>query len=153
EHGWDVHIASMTPGDCGSVEHGPVEISRLRRSEGAAAAQLIGGHYHCLEERDLLICYGEATLEKVTRLLRQVRPSIVFRHSPIDYMVDHEQTSVIVRAAALPRRFRISWPTARSVCRWTIFRTCTTAIRSRAKIRWATTCRRGSASTLAVSST
>ena len=22
EHGWEVHIASMTPGDCGSVEHG-----------------------------------------------------------------------------------------------------------------------------------
>jgi LmbE family N-acetylglucosaminyl deacetylase len=100
EHNWDVHIASMTPGDCGSVEHGPLEISRLRRAEGAAAANHIGGHYHCLEERDLLICYGEATLEKVTRLLRKVRPGIIFTHSPTDYMLDHEQTSVIVRAAA-----------------------------------------------------
>jgi LmbE family N-acetylglucosaminyl deacetylase len=100
EHGWDVHIASMTPGDCGSVEHGPVEISRLRRAEGAAAAQLIGGHYHCLEERDLLIGYNELTLEKVTRLLRQIRPAIIFTHSPADYMLDHEQTSLIVRAAA-----------------------------------------------------
>jgi LmbE family N-acetylglucosaminyl deacetylase len=100
EHGWEVHIASMTAGDCGSVEHGPLEISRLRRAEGADAAQLIGGHYHCLEERDLLVFYRERVLEKVTRLLRQVGPAIVFTHSPTDYMLDHEQTSVVVRAAA-----------------------------------------------------
>ncbi len=38
EHGFAVHIASMTAGDCGSVELPPLEISRLRRDEGAAAA-------------------------------------------------------------------------------------------------------------------
>ncbi|MCS7044764.1 MAG: PIG-L family deacetylase [Gemmataceae bacterium] len=100
EHGWTIHIASLTPGDCGSVEHGPLEISNLRRAEGAHAAALIGAQYHCLEERDLLIFYNEATLEKVTRLLRAVRPSILFTHSPSDYMLDHEQTSVLARAAA-----------------------------------------------------
>lgn len=100
EHGWEVHIASMTPGDCGSVEHSAADISRIRRAEGATAAQLMGGHYHCLEERDLLIVYGASALEKVTRLVRQVRPSVVFTHSPTDYMLDHEQTSTIVRAAA-----------------------------------------------------
>jgi len=99
EHGWHVHIASMTPGDCGSMEHGPEQISRLRRAEGAKAAELIGGRYHCLEERDLLIVYGEPTLEKVTRLLRETRPTIVLTHSPSDYMLDHEITSTIVRGA------------------------------------------------------
>ncbi|MBI3240182.1 MAG: PIG-L family deacetylase, partial [Flavobacteriia bacterium] len=54
EHGFEAHIATMTPGDCGSAEQGSTEISRIRRAEGAAAVQLIGGHYHCLEERDLL---------------------------------------------------------------------------------------------------
>jgi LmbE family N-acetylglucosaminyl deacetylase len=98
-HHWDVHIASMTAGDCGSVEHGPQEISRVRRAEGARAADYIAGKYHCLEESDLLIFYNERTLEKVTRLLRLVRPSIVLTHSPADYMVDHEMTSLIVRAA------------------------------------------------------
>jgi LmbE family N-acetylglucosaminyl deacetylase len=100
EQGWEVHIASMTPGDCGSVEHGPLEIARIRRAEGAAAAELIGAHYHCLEERDLLIVYGEAALAKAVRLMRQVRPDVVFTHGPADYMVDHEQTSLIARAAA-----------------------------------------------------
>jgi LmbE family N-acetylglucosaminyl deacetylase len=100
EHGWDVHIASMTPGDCGSAEHDPAEIASIRREEGAKAAAIIGAHYHCLEERDLLITYQERSLERVTRLLRQVRPTIVLTHSPADYMLDHEITSTLTRAAA-----------------------------------------------------
>src|SRR5258708_4735 len=100
EHGFEVHIASMTPGDCGSAELPPAEIARVRRAEGAAGAALIGAAYHCLEECDLLVVYGERTLEKVTRLLRQVRPDILMTHSPSDYMLDHEVTSTIVRAAA-----------------------------------------------------
>src|SRR5205823_1485532 len=100
EHRWQAHIASMTPGDCGSAELPAEEISRIRRAEGARAAALLGGRYHCLEERDLLICYGDQSLERVTRLLREVRPTIVLTHSPADYMLDHEMTSTIVRAAA-----------------------------------------------------
>src|SRR5262245_10236599 len=99
EHNWEVHIASMTPGDCGSVERAPEEISALRRAEGAHAAALIGATYHCLEERDLLIFYHERPLEKITRLLRSVQPAVVLTHSPSDYMLDHEMTSTLVRAA------------------------------------------------------
>jgi N-acetylglucosamine malate deacetylase 1 len=100
EHGWAVHIATMTAGDCGSAELPPEEISRIRRAEGTAAAAVIGGRYHCLEERDLLITYNERALEKVTRLLREVRPRLVLTHSPADYMLDHEMTSSLARAAA-----------------------------------------------------
>src|SRR5260370_42295263 len=80
EHGWQVPIAAMTPGDCGSAELPPDEISRIRRAEGACAAALIGARYHCVEERDLLVFYNERTLERVTRLLRAVRPRIVLTH-------------------------------------------------------------------------
>jgi N-acetylglucosamine malate deacetylase 1 len=100
ERNWDVHIVSMTPGDCGSAELGAEQISGIRRAEGARAAAIIGGHYHCLEERDLLIMYNERALEKVTRLLRAVRPRILITHSPSDYMLDHEITSMVARAAA-----------------------------------------------------
>jgi LmbE family N-acetylglucosaminyl deacetylase len=100
EHRWQVHIASMTPGDCGSAELPAEVIARTRRAEGARAAGLIGAAYHCLEERDLLIFYGERPLERVTRLLREVRPRLVLTHSPADYMLDHEVTSTLVRAAA-----------------------------------------------------
>jgi LmbE family N-acetylglucosaminyl deacetylase len=100
EHGWQVHIATLTPGDCGSAEHSTEEISRIRRAEGARASAIVGGPYHCLEERDLSVCYNVQTLEKVTRLYRQVRPRIVLTHSPADYMLDHEMTSTLARAAA-----------------------------------------------------
>ena len=100
ERDWLVHIATLSPGDCGSAELPPDEISRIRRAEGARAAALIGATYHCLEERDLLVFYGERPLERVTRLLREVRPRVVLTHSPADYMLDHEQTATIVRAAA-----------------------------------------------------
>jgi len=99
EKGWAIHIASMTPGDCGSAEHGPEEIARIRRGEGKAAAAAIGATYHCLEERDLRVIYNEPAIEKVTRLLNQVAPQVVFTHSPDDYHLDHEQTSKLVRAA------------------------------------------------------
>ena len=100
EHGWQVHIASMTAGDCGTTEMSPDEISRVRRAEGARAAERIGATYHCLEEKDLLIVYGERALEKVVRLVRALRPEIVLTHSPADYMLDHEMTSSVARAAA-----------------------------------------------------
>ena len=100
EHGWQIHVATMTPGDCGSTELPPAEISRVRRAEATQAAALIGATYHCLEERDLLISYNERALEKVTRLLREVRPRLVLTHSPADYMLDHEMTSALARAAA-----------------------------------------------------
>ena len=100
EQGFNVHIASMTAGDCGSADQDAPTIAHLRRAEGAKAAKLIGATYHCLEEKDLLVFYNDRTLEKVTRLLRLVQPSIVVTHSPADYMLDHEMTSTIVRAAA-----------------------------------------------------
>ena len=110
ELGWSVHIASMTPGDCGSAELPPEEIANIRRAEGARAAGLVGAVYHCLEERDLCIFYEERPLERVTRLLRAVRPRLVLTHSPADYMLDHEVASTLVRAAVfgapIPNFFR-----------------------------------------------
>jgi LmbE family N-acetylglucosaminyl deacetylase len=100
EHGWQAHLATMTPGNCGSAELPAEDISRVRRQEAARSAALLGGTYHCLEERDLSVFYEPGALEKVTRLLRQVRPRVVLTHSPADYMLDHEMTSTLTRAAA-----------------------------------------------------
>jgi N-acetylglucosamine malate deacetylase 1 len=92
------------------VDHKPEEISRIRRDEGARAAAIVGATFHCLEERDLVVFYHERALEKAVRLLRIVRPQLVLTHSPADYLLDHEMTSVIARAAAfgapVPNLFR-----------------------------------------------
>lgn len=96
---WQVELATMTPGDCGSRTRSRAEISAIRRSEAAASAALLGGNYQCLECDDVFIAYDRPTLLKVIGLIRRVKPEIVFTMSPEDYMVDHETTSAIVRTA------------------------------------------------------
>lgn len=97
--GWQVHIATLTPGDCGSDRLGPAEISQLRRGEAAQAASVLDGTYHCLECRDGLIAYDEPTIRATVALVREVQPQLVFAHAPHDYLIDHEVASALVRNA------------------------------------------------------
>lgn len=99
QKGWQIHIATMTPGDCGTVEYSREEISRMRKAEAAKAASLLDGSYHCLECDDIFIMYDRPTLLKAIELVRKVRPKIVFTTSPSDYMVDHEIASKIAQTA------------------------------------------------------
>jgi LmbE family N-acetylglucosaminyl deacetylase len=99
EKGWEVHIASMTPGDCGSMELPPEQIAAVRLEEGRRAAARIRGEYHCLDCRDLLVFYDAETIRKAVELVRQVRPAMVITHFPRDYMADHEFTSLVARMA------------------------------------------------------
>ena len=99
EAGWDIHIATLTAGDCGSNKLGREEIADVRRAEGAAAAKIIGATYHCLECEDVFIMYDKPTLQKVISLIRTVKPTVVFTASPADYFVDHENTSTLARTA------------------------------------------------------
>lgn len=95
--GWQIHIATMTPGDCGSATLPREKISAIRRQEATNAAALLNGTYHCLECDDVFILYDKPTLLKVIEVIRKVKPTIVFTHSPQDYFIDHENTSHLVR--------------------------------------------------------
>ncbi|MGB2866932.1 MAG: PIG-L family deacetylase [Bacteroidota bacterium] len=97
--GWTIECATMTPGDCGSTTLPREEISRIRRAEAAASANVLDATYHCMECDDIFIAYDRPTLLKVIGLIRAVKPAIVFTMSPQDYMVDHEMTSEVVRTA------------------------------------------------------
>ncbi len=99
DRGCHITIATMTAGDCGSAELGPLEIAAIRRGEARAAAGLIGADYHCLEFLDLQICHDNEGRRRVTELLRRSRPDIVLTAPPVDYMCDHESTSRLVRDA------------------------------------------------------
>ena len=99
ERGWQIHIATVTPGDCGTVEYSREEISRIRKGEAAKAVGLLDGTYHCLECADALIMYDPPTLLKTVAVVRQIRPKIVFAMSPSDYMVDHEMASKLAQSA------------------------------------------------------
>jgi LmbE family N-acetylglucosaminyl deacetylase len=99
--GWKVAIATMTPGQAGSVELGPEAISAIRRVEAARSAIVLNASYHCMESEDVFITYDKQTLLSVIELFRTVKPQMVITASPADYMLDHELTSHLVQTACM----------------------------------------------------
>lgn len=97
--GHKVHIATVAMGDCGSAVLSAKEITEVRLKEGIAAAAELEGTYTCLGEKDVEIEHCNKVRRKVTELIRQIAPDLVFTLSPTDYMTDHEMTSRNVRDA------------------------------------------------------
>jgi LmbE family N-acetylglucosaminyl deacetylase len=98
--GWQVHIATATPGDCGTMTESRWDISSIRTKEAKRAAEVIGAQYHCLDERDGLVVYDKPTLQKAIDLFRRISPALVFTHAQDDYMMDHVEVSKLARAAS-----------------------------------------------------
>lgn len=98
--GWEIHIATATAGDCGTVNCGPAEISHVRTQEATNAAEMVRGTFHCLGEQDGFVVYDKPTLRKAVDLFRRITPSLVFTHAARDYMMDHEVVSNLCRAAS-----------------------------------------------------
>jgi LmbE family N-acetylglucosaminyl deacetylase len=94
-----IHVATMTLGDCGSKELPPDEISRIRRAEAEDSCRILGAQYHHLGSRDFCVFNDDDHNRRTTALLREVAPQILFTHSPADYLLDHDTTSVLVRNA------------------------------------------------------
>ncbi|RZM17804.1 MAG: PIG-L family deacetylase [Pedobacter sp.] len=99
--GWQVIIATMTPGQAGSVRLNPEQISTVRRQEARDSAEVLKGNYHCMESEDVFITYDKPTLLKVIELFRIVKPTMVITASPSDYMLDHEITSHLAQTACM----------------------------------------------------
>lgn len=97
--GWNVHIATVAAGDCGSTTEPAEKIAARRADEARRAAAMIGASYHCLDERDGFVVYDKPTLRKCMELFRRTAPRLVFTHSAEDYMMDHVKTSQLCRAA------------------------------------------------------
>ena len=97
--GCHVTMVTMTPGDCGSAEHDAEAIAEIRRAEARAAAELIGAEPLCLEFRDLAVFNDDESRRRVTECLRRARPDLVLAPPPVDYLCDHEMTSLLVRDA------------------------------------------------------
>lgn len=98
--GWEVHIATATPGDCGTMTDTRWDIGSIRTNEAKRAAALINATYHCLDERDGLVIYNHDASKKAIDLFRRVAPTLVITHPRQDYMLDHEQTHLLARAAS-----------------------------------------------------
>ena len=107
----------MTPGDCGSAEHDAEAIADIRRREARESASLIGADYLCLEFRDLAIFNDDESRRRVTEVIRRTRPDLILTAPPVDYIADHEMTSLLVRdacfAASCPNYATRQWEPAR----------------------------------------
>ncbi|MEP0841642.1 MAG: PIG-L family deacetylase, partial [Phycisphaerae bacterium] len=99
ECGCRLAIATSTSGDCGTTQHAPDEIARIRHAEARKVAELVEAEYYCAGCKDLLVMYDEPTLKRFVEIIRKVRPDVVFTHPPVDYMIDHENTGRLVRTA------------------------------------------------------
>jgi LmbE family N-acetylglucosaminyl deacetylase len=99
EMGWDICVATMTLGDCGSRELSREFIAQKRRAEVESACALLGASYRYAGSSDFCIFNDDLQNRRVTGLLREVAPAVVFTHSPADYLLDHETTSTLVRNA------------------------------------------------------
>ena len=97
--GCEIHVASLTLGDCGSFEHSNEELRRIRQREAQRACELLGSTYQHSGFNDLCIFNDDISNRRVTELVREVNPEVVVTHSPQDYMSDHEVTSLLVRNA------------------------------------------------------
>jgi len=103
ERGYRTHYLNVSSGSCGSLEHGPSALRRLRRNEAKKAAALLGAEFHESRADDLEIVYSIPLLRWLTGVVRRVRPTIVLTHSPQDYMEDHTNTCRLAVTAAFAR--------------------------------------------------
>lgn len=109
--GWELGVMTMTSGDCGSATQTSEEISRVRFGEAQAAADYLGAWYGCAGLRDVEIFANAENQRRVVELMRSFNPDVVITHSPVDYMIDHEETSRLARGAS----FALSMPLYRTL--------------------------------------
>lgn len=103
EAGYRTHYLNVSTGSCGSLVHRPAALRKIRRSEGMKAAALLGAEFHESGADDLEIIYSVPLLRWLTRIIREVKPTIVLTHPPQDYMEDHTNTCRLAVTAAFSR--------------------------------------------------
>ncbi len=116
EAGCHLTLATMTPGDCGSMDRDAETIGKIRRAEAQQGAEVLGADYVCLEFRDMAVFNDDESRRRVVEAIRHARPDIILTAPPVDYHPDHEATSVLVRdacfATTLPNYKTRQWEPA-----------------------------------------
>ena len=98
--GHDVRFISVTNGDAGHHEIGGVELTRRRRAEAQAAADVIGIEYDVWEIHDGELQPSLENRRKMIRLIRNYDPDLILTHRPNDYHPDHRYVSTLVQDSA-----------------------------------------------------
>jgi len=100
ERNWEIHLATMAGGEVGSPNLTSQQIRARRLQEASASAQILNGTYHFAGGHDLEVEYNHLYRQRAVRVLREANPDVVLTCPPMDYLLDHEITSQLVRNAA-----------------------------------------------------
>jgi len=99
--GCRVTLATLCTGDLGSATLPPAEIAAVRAEEARRSAALLGAEYHCLGKPDCSVVFSNELRRELIGFLRRVVPDVIITAPPQDYMAEHEETSRLVKEAAL----------------------------------------------------
>lgn len=99
ERGYEIHLAVMAGGELGSPTLPPQKIRERRLKECEESAAVLGGYFHYAGGYDIEVEYNSDYRRRSIRVVREVDPLIVFTCPPMDYLIDHEETSRLVRNA------------------------------------------------------
>ena len=104
--GVEIHVWNLANGCLGTVRHDKEEISAMRWREAQASARLAGSAAHPPLFDDLGIFYDAPSLARVAAGVREIKPTMVFTHPPLDYMEDHQNTGRLAVTALFARAMR-----------------------------------------------
>ena len=109
--GWEIHYFNIANGSCGSQVFNARQARKVRRAEAKRGAKVLGAQFHDSLCNDMEIIYELELLRRVAAVIREVKPTVVLTHSPVDYMEDHTNACRLVVTAA----FAHAMPNFRSV--------------------------------------
>ena len=109
--GWEIHYFNIANGSCGSQVFNARQARKVRRAEAKRAAKVLGAQFHDSLCNDMEIIYELELLRRVAAVIRDVKPTVLLTHSPVDYMEDHTNACRLVVTAA----FAHAMPNFRSV--------------------------------------
>lgn len=98
-----IHMWTLGTGSGGTATVDRDAIVRMRGREAREAADLAGAVLHPSIVDDFFILYDRPLLQKVSAVIRQIKPDIILTHSLEDYMEDHQNTARLVVTGAFSR--------------------------------------------------
>ncbi|MBN1852248.1 MAG: PIG-L family deacetylase [Pirellulales bacterium] len=104
--GYEPHMMNVSRSNLDSNELSEEEITRIRRQEAENSARVIQAIYHPPIADDLMIFYENSLLRRLTAIVREIQPTMVFLPSLNDYMEDHTNTARLVITACFSRAMR-----------------------------------------------
>jgi LmbE family N-acetylglucosaminyl deacetylase len=95
-----VGVVYMTSGDIGSLAHSPEEIAAIRETEARQAAKCLGiSKVHFFKNFDGYLNFTWDNLVRITTILREFQPNVVYIPHEDDKHRDHRKTCELVAEA------------------------------------------------------